>query len=143
MVISLLLVVSGQFNGRCACFYIPYQNEAVLGACSKQRFFSILVNSLTPLDRVNCAATAIKLVLRLAIIRTPNTNILVVGTTRKELAFWIPLNLLDYFFVTLPSLDRTLGLVCIPQVDELTLTCNSHVLGILPFYFEPFKFCVE
>lgn len=135
--------MSGQFNRRCACFYIPYQNEAVLRACSQQRFCSTLFNCVTPFDCVNCAATAVQLVLWLAIIGTPNTDILVIRTTRQELTFWIPLNLLDYFFVALPSLDRTLGLVCIPQVDELTLTCNSHVLGILPFYFEPFKFCVE
>ena len=78
--------MSGQFDRWSSLFHIPDQNEAILGASGQQRFASVIVTSVTPLDGVHCAATAIECDLGLAIIRAPDADVLVVGATCEELA---------------------------------------------------------
>jgi len=102
-----------------------------------------LIISVAPLNRVDCATTAIESDLGLAIIGTPDADVLVVGATCQELASRVPLNLLDHLLVTLPSLDGALGLVDAPQVDELAPASDSHVLIILPFYLEAVEILIE
>lgn len=46
------------------------------------------------------------------------------------------MNLFNVFCVALPSLNRTLGLIDAPEVDEFTLACNGNMFAILPFDFE-------
>ena len=135
--------MSGQFSWRSSLLHIPDQNEAVLSTCCQQRFCTCLVNSVAPLDCVYCTTTSVQLDLGLTVIRSPNADILVVRTTSEKLASWVPLNLLDYFVVALPGLDRALRLVDVPEVDELALASDGNVFVILPFYFEAFEFCVK
>ena len=90
---------------------------------------------MTPFDCVDSTTTTFECDFGLAVIRLPNADVVVVRATCKELACWVPLNLLNVFLVTLPSLDWALRLLDAPQVDVLALASDSYVFVILPFYF--------
>lgn len=102
-----------------------------------------MITSVAPLDSVDCAATAIESDLGLAIIGTPDADVLVVGAACQELASRVPLNLLDHLLVALPSLDGALRLVDAPQVDVLTPASDSHVLIILPFNLKTVEILIK
>ena len=87
---------------------------------------------MTPLDGIDCAATAIQLNFGLAIIRRPDADVLVVRATCEKLATRVPLNLFDHLLVALPGLDRALRLVDVPQVDELASACDGDIFIVLP-----------
>ena len=68
---------------------------------------------------------------RLGLVRAPQADFMVSTTTGKQQAFRVPLDLF-YCFRATKGLDRALGLLYVPQVNRLAVSCHSEGRATLP-----------